>query len=78
MTNRKELLVDREHLYALTTDQDGRLFLEVTTGSIGWENLVVPLNQEEVQCYSKQGKPYLDSLALRVSKTPSAFSDRTI
>ncbi len=76
MSGRRELLVDQDRMYALTQDDDGHLYLEVVVGDIAWENLVVPLSAEESRSYSEQGKSFLDDLAIRVTKTPSAFRDR--
>jgi hypothetical protein len=76
--NRNDVFVDQEHLYALTKDDAGGLYLEVACGGFAMYNLVIPLSQEEVADYQIDGKMSLDKLANRVTGNPSKFQVRAI
>ncbi len=78
MEARRELLVNRDLMYALTEDRPGQLFLEVLCGGFAMENVILPLSQEERDAYAKVGKEVLDDLARRVAKERRRFSDRII
>ena len=40
---RTELIVDKQRMYALTKNTDGRLYLEVVTNGFAMENIVAGL-----------------------------------
>ncbi len=73
---RKEVLVDRDRMYALTEDASGKLFIEVVVGGFAMENLVIPLTADEQLCYRSNGKPVLDDLAYNICKEPEKFRTR--
>lgn len=73
MTERQELLVDRDRMYALTRDGAGDLYLEVVSGGIAMENVVVKLNDYEAGQYVKDGKPFLDRLALDIARNREKY-----
>ena len=77
-TERSEVLVDSERLYALTSDSQGALYLEVLRGAMAMENLVLPLSSEEKAQYRERGKPALDDLARQVLKNRSGFAERLL
>ena len=65
-------------MYALTSDEDGQLYLEVMTGGFAMENLVLPLSPSEEALYQANGKPALDHLAKKILKNRREFSERLI
>jgi len=75
---RKEIIVDRDRMYALTKDKRGGLFLEVVCGGFAMENVVVRLSPDERRELESRGKEVLDDLALRVVKDRTAFADRIV
>ena len=77
MTTRRELLVDRRRMYALTADS-ANMYLEVAFGGIAMENVVVRLTEEEIGAYRQHGKEYLDELAHRIATSRGEYTDRTV
>jgi hypothetical protein len=73
---RKELLIDRDKMYALTQDSAGQLFIEVVVGGFAMENLVIALSKEEEAAYATGGKRELDDLAYKISKEPEVYRSR--
>lgn len=63
-------------MYALTSDAEGKLFLEVVHGGMAMENLVLPLSSDEEALYKASGKPALDDLAKKVLRNREGFSER--
>jgi len=74
---REEVIVDREKMYAITSDLEGRLYMEVVVGGFAMESLVIPLSDQELSDYKKEGKPAMDELAYRICKEPEIFRSRT-
>jgi hypothetical protein len=75
---RKEIIVDRDKMYALTEDASGQLFLEVVVGGFAMENMVIPLSAEERSAYQTNGKSKLDDLAYEICKEPENFRGRAV
>jgi len=78
MSQRTELLVSQEHMYALTEDEEGAKFLEVVCGGVAMENVVVRLTDQELSAYESEGRQSLGRLARKVAKQRSSFSDRIV
>jgi len=78
MSDRTELLVSQERMYALTVDEDGVKYLEVVCGGFAMENVAVRLTDEEVSAYERKGRLFLDTLASKVAKQRSFFADRIV
>lgn len=78
MSRRREVLVDQDRMYALTKTRDGRLYLEVVIGGIAMENLVLPLDEEEMARYTEEGKTFLDGLAAKIARAPSGYRPRAV
>jgi hypothetical protein len=76
--DRKELIVDQQHMYALTVDKDGQCYLEVVCGGIAMENMVLPLNREEMESYNLKGKSFLDELSWEICKYKKKFENRFV
>lgn len=65
-------------MYAFTKDEADQFFLEVVTGGVAMETIVVPLNKEEMMSYSERGKPFLDDLALDVCRETEKYRERVL
>ncbi len=75
---RNEIFVDREQMYALTKDEEGKYYIEVVCGGIAMENVIVMLTNEEILSYQKEGKTFLDDLSWEICKNRKKFEDRII
>ena len=78
MAFRKQLLIDQPNMYKLTTDDVGTLYMEVICGGFAMENIVVPLNSEEVSRYNESGKDFLDEMAVRIRHRRDQYIDRIV
>lgn len=75
---RNEIFVDQGRMYALTVDKEGQYYLEVVCGGFAMENMILPLNAEEMEKYNSRGKLFLDDLAWDVCKNKNKFTGRFI
>ena len=76
--NRKEIFVDKDQMYALTVDKKGKYYIEVVCGGMAMENLVIPLNDEEIENYQLRGKSFLDDLSWDICKNRKKYEIRII
>lgn len=76
--SRKEIIIDQEHMYALTMDDENKYFLEVVCGGIAMENIVLPLTTDEIEKYKLKGKSFLDQLSWEVCKKIEKYENRII
>jgi len=75
---RKDIIVDHERMYSVTSDGEGQLFLEIVYGGFAMDILIMPLSREEVLEFEARGKPALDDLRLRVLKDRARFEARFV
>lgn len=76
MTGDRDLFVSQSY-WRLFEDEAGALYLGVMVGGVAMYEVRVRLLDEEIEAYRSEGERYLDDLAYRVAKDPSAYEDRT-
>lgn len=74
--DREEIIVDEQRMYALTKDNANQLYIEVVTGGIAMETIVLRLTEEERKSYSEVGKSFLDDLARDVCRATEKYRKR--
>lgn len=75
MSSSRKLLVDQEKMFSLT-EEEGEIFLNVVCGGFAMERLSMKMRPEEIEAYDKEGKSFLDRLALKICKQRSDYADR--
>jgi hypothetical protein len=75
---REDVIVDRNRMYAITRDSEGRLFMEVVIGGFAMENFVLSLSDSELRDYQQSGKSAMDELAHQICKDTEAFRSRAV
>lgn len=72
----ESIIKNSERMFELTRGDDERLTLTVVSGGIGMVEVSVLLDEEEVERFNTEGEAFIEELAYKVAKEPSAYTSR--
>ncbi len=75
---RRILLRDRDSMYELYVEGNGRHYLSVVVGGVAMYEVIVELTESEVERFQEEGQSFIHDLAYRVSTNESAYAGRMV